>query len=56
MIACTASRRRPSKWYSVSQYSALWMKNSRTGRLSAPSKLIAAPHSVWWRSVKNCLA
>ena len=26
---------------------------SRTGRLAAPSKLIAAPHGVWCRSVKK---
>ena len=33
------------------------MKNCRTvAPLSLPSKLMPAPHGVWWRSVKNVLA
>ncbi len=45
-IACTASMRRPSKWNSSIQYSALWMKKLRTVRLPGPSKLMAAPQGV----------
>ena len=52
-MAWTASKRKPSTWYSSSQYRALWTKKSRTGRSPGPSKLMPAPQGVWWRSVKN---
>ena len=51
--ACVASRRRPSRWYSRSQWSALSRMKSRTPRLPASSRLIASPHGVRCLSVKT---
>ena len=53
MIAWTASKRRPSKWNSSSQYRALSMKKSRTGRCVAAVEVDRGAPGVWWRSVKN---
>ncbi len=47
-----ASNRNPSKWYSVTQWTAFWTKYSRHGSLWSPSKFSASPQSVMWCGLK----